>query len=157
MPDMLVRLYALPESRSMPPGITIRRAIAPEKHVVVSWVQAHFSAHWASEVDVAFARTPLSCFIAVDDADLTGFACYDATTIGFFGPTGVDTDRQGAGIGTALLLACLDDMRARGYAYAIIGGVGPAEYYERTVGATLIEGSDPGIYRGMLGRAETER
>ena len=31
-------------------------------------------------------------------------------------------------------------MRDAGYAYAIIGGVGPAEYYARTVGATLIEG-----------------
>ena len=37
-------------------------------------------------------------------------------------------------------------MRDDGYAYAIIGGVGPAEYYAKTVGATLIEGSSPGIY-----------
>lgn len=41
-------------------------------------------------------------------------------------------------------------MRSQGYGYAIIGGVGPADFYAETVGATPIEGSDPGIYRGML-------
>ena len=41
-------------------------------------------------------------------------------------------------------------MRANGYAYAIIGGVGPAEYYRKSVGARLIEGSNPGIYKGIL-------
>jgi len=44
----------------------------------------------------------------------------------------------------ALLLSCLHAMRDNGYAYAIIAGVGPAEYYSKTVGATLIEGSSPG-------------
>ncbi|MCK7506256.1 MAG: hypothetical protein MZV70_20760 [Desulfobacterales bacterium] len=38
-------------------------------------------------------------------------------------------------------------MRDDGYAYAIIGGVGPAAYYAKTVGATLIEGSSPGHLR----------
>jgi hypothetical protein len=47
-------------------------------------------------------------------------------------------------------LACLQAMRAEGYAYAIIGGVGPAEFYAKTVGAVEIEGSTPGIYRGQL-------
>lgn len=41
-------------------------------------------------------------------------------------------------------------MREQGYAYAIIGGVGPVEFYAKTVGAVVIEGSDPGIYRGMI-------
>jgi predicted N-acetyltransferase YhbS len=55
-------------------------------------------------------------------------------------------------VGRALLLACLHAMRERGYAYAVIGGVGPAEYYRRAVGATAIEGSTPGIYDfGLVG------
>jgi hypothetical protein len=41
-------------------------------------------------------------------------------------------------------------MRQAGYGYAIIGGVGPADFYVKTVGATPIEGSEPGIYRGLL-------
>ena len=58
--------------------------------------------------------------------------------------------QRGRGIGKALLLAALNAMRESGYAYAIIGGVGPAEFYEKAVGAVLIEGSSPGIYRGLL-------
>ena len=41
-------------------------------------------------------------------------------------------------------------MKALGYGYAIIGGVGPAEFYEKAVGATIIQGSEPGIYKGVL-------
>jgi hypothetical protein len=45
-------------------------------------------------------------------------------------------------------------MRDRGYAYAIVGGAGPADYYRRTVGATPIERSTPGIYDFGLFRAD---
>mgnify|MGYP005732248681 FL=1 len=41
-------------------------------------------------------------------------------------------------------------MKEMGYAYAIIGGVGPAEFYEKTFDAKIIDGSDPGIYKGIL-------
>ena len=54
-------------------------------------------------------------------------------------------------VGTALLLPSLEDMKHAGYGYAIIGGVGPADYYAKAVGAVAIEGSDVGIYRGLLG------
>lgn len=33
---------------------------------------------------------------------------------------------------------------------AIIGGVGPAEFYAKAVNAALIPDSTPGIYRGLL-------
>ena len=95
-------------------------------------------------------RLPVSCFIAVKDGALVGFACHEATAKGFFGPTGVDDSCRGKGIGQALLVRTLLDMREQGYAYAVIGGAGPTGFYERTVGATAIAGSVPGIYRGML-------
>jgi predicted N-acetyltransferase YhbS len=57
---------------------------------------------------------------------------------------------QKGGIGKALLFACLEDMKHQGFGYAIIGGVGPAEFYAKAVGAVAIEGSAPGIYRGLL-------
>jgi len=47
-----------------------------------------------------------------------------------------------------LLLSCLHSMAENGYAYAIIGGSG--DFYAKTVGATKIEGSSPGIYRDRL-------
>ncbi len=131
--------------------IDIRRALAPDKHTVAAWVRETFSDRWASETEVAFTRQPVSCFIAVKDARIAGFACHDATCRNFFGPTGVDPSARKKGIGTALLFACLEDMRHQGFGYAIIGGVGPADYYAKAVGAVPIEGSDPGIYRGLLG------
>jgi GNAT superfamily N-acetyltransferase len=153
--DMLVRLYDLPASqeslsRLEAAGVLVRRALAPEKHKVLDWVRSNFSEAWASETDVAFSREPVSCFVAIQDKRLLGFACHDATCRNFFGPTGVDPNARGQGIGAALLLACLGAMRHQGYGYAIIGGVGPADFYAKTVGAVPIEGSQPGIYRGLL-------
>jgi len=52
-------------------------------------------------------------------------------------------------------MACLHDMYSKGYGYGIIGGVGPAEFYTKISGATLIPDSTPGIYGGML-RPKTE-
>ncbi|MEL6306738.1 MAG: GNAT family N-acetyltransferase [Chloroflexota bacterium] len=152
MTDMLVKLYALPpyQDTQSQHGIAIRRAIAPEKHLVLQWIHTHFSDYWVSECDVAFSRQPVSCFLATMDTKLIGFACYDTTRRGFFGPTGVDESARGRGTGTALLLACLHDMWGQGYGYAIIGGVGPIAFYEKMVGATVIPDSTPGIYAGML-------
>jgi predicted N-acetyltransferase YhbS len=154
--DMLVKLYDLPESRAsferlLQDGIQIRRALAPEKDKVTAWVQENFAEGWASETEITFGRQPISCFIAVREGGIVGFACHDATCRNFFGPTGVDPSARNKGIGTALLFACLNDMRYQGFGYGIIGGVGPAAYYSKTVGAVPIEGSEPGVYRGLLG------
>ena len=154
--DMLVKLYDLPESRTLrerlaKAGISVRRALAPEKHKVTAWIRDNFSEGWVSETEVAFSRQPVSCSIAVKDGRITGFACHDATCRNFFGPTGVTPKARKSGIGTALLLACLEDMKQQGFGYAIIGGVGPADYYAKAVGAVLIEGSEIGVYRGLLG------
>jgi GNAT superfamily N-acetyltransferase len=156
MHDMLVRLYALPSldnavAACVAQGVTIRRALAPERQAVVAWTRAHFASS-AAEVETAFARSPVTCFIGVRDNAMLGFACYEVTCRNFFGPEGVAADERGRGIGRALLLAALHAQRALGFAYAIIGGVGPAEFYAKTVGAIAIPGSTPGIYGGMLTR-----
>ena len=85
-----------------------------------------------------------------------GFARHDATFRNFFGPTGVKLEVRKHGIGTGLLFACLEDMRQQGYGYAIVGGVGPTAFYSKAVGAVLIEGSDPGVYRGLLRSSGSE-
>ncbi len=155
MPDMLVKLYELPPlhpilAEQTAQGITIRRALAPEKHLVVTWIDSLFGAAWRSEAEVAFARTPITCWLATEKDYLLGFGCYDVTAKGFFGPTGVSKAARGRGVGKALLLACLHSLWAEGYAYGIIGGVGPAEFYSKVCGATLIPNSDEGIYRELL-------
>ena len=155
MPDMLVKLYTLPPlkpelERQQNLDIVIRRALVPEKHLVLDWVEKHFTSYWRSETDVCFSRQPVSCFIATHHDAMIGFGCYDAMLRGFFGPTGVSEAARGKGSGKALLLACLHAMWEVGYGYAIIGGVGPADFYTKAVGAQLIEDSTPGVYQGLL-------
>ena len=147
---MLVKLYALPSLEEALAAvaahdIVVRRAIAPERDRVVEWVRAQFQSS-ASEVETALAQVPATCFVAWYEGRVVGFACHDVTARNFFGPEGVDTSMRGKGVGRALLLSALHAQRSAGYAYAIIGGVGPAAFYEKCVGATSIEGSTPGIY-----------
>ena len=154
--DMLVRLYALPDpgvaiAHAASRGVAIRRPEAGERDRVVEWVRSAFSPGWAAECAVAFSMHPPACFIAMRDDALVGFACHDCTRRNFFGPAGVRDDVRGRGIGAALTLATLAAMREAGYAYAIIGGVGPASFYERVAGAVPIAGSTPGIYAGVPG------
>ena len=155
MIDMLVRLYDLPESAKIyqqvaSAGITLRRARAFEKHTVTAFVKENFSAKWVSEVEVAMSRQPIACFIATREKEILGFGCYDTTQRGFFGPTGVSEKARGLGLGKALLFKSLEALREIGYAYAIIGGVGPKEFYAKTCGAIEIPGSDPGTYNDLL-------
>ncbi len=154
MIDMLVRLYDLPDSAALyaevaASGVTLRRARAFEKHTVAAFART-FSEKWASEVEVALTRQPVACFIATREKRILGFACYDTTMRGFFGPTGVAEDVRGLGLGKALLYKALDALRETGHAYAIIGGVGPREFYAKACGAIEIPGSDPGIYGDIL-------
>jgi hypothetical protein len=37
-----------------------------------------------------------------------------------------------------------------GYAYAIIGGIGPADFYKNTVNAVLIDGSEISVYQNLI-------
>ena len=150
MCDLLVKLYALPALVAPTADITVRRAFAAERRIVSAWVEQRFGAGWASECEAAFARLPVACFVAVRDAVIFGFACYDAAARGLFGPTGVAESKRKQGIGGALLLTALHDMAAQGYAYAIIGRPDSAEFYRKHAGAIEIPDSDPGFYRGLI-------
>ncbi len=157
MPDMLVKLYDLPKTEALydklaADGIKIIRPMTPNKRKVIEWARTHFNDDWADEISTAFTRFPVSCFIAYDEKaqKMLGFAGYDCTYRNFFGPTGVDEAYRGKGIGKALFLRCMEAMREEGYAYAIIGSIGPAEFYKRTVGATIIEDSDPSVYKDLF-------
>ncbi len=151
MPDMLVKLYNLP----VPGGwlkeldshnVVIRHPMAAEKYQVTEWVEKNFGKGWAGEAEIAFNRRPLSMFVAVRERQMLGFACHDVTCRNFFGPLGVKKEFRGRGIGRALLLSCLHQMAAAGYAYAIIGNTGAPAFYQKNAGAEIVEGSRPGIY-----------
>jgi hypothetical protein len=155
MTDMLIKLYEIEDDwqfliKQQALGISLRKPVGPEKHSVIAWVSDHFGAAWASETDVALSNKPGTCFVAVKDANIIGFACYDATALGFFGPVGVEKSHRKNGTGTALMTACLLDMKLKGYGYAIVGAIADANYYKDAVSALEIPDSSPGIYRALI-------
>jgi GNAT superfamily N-acetyltransferase len=155
MPDMLVNLLKLPPLEPVldemeHAQIVIRRAQPFEMSKVREFVEKNFSVAWADEISVGFANKSVSVYIAVLEKEIVGFAAYECTRRGFFGPTGVIESVQGRGIGKALLLACLWGLREMGYVYGIIGRAGPIEFYQTTVGAIVIPDSEPGIYTNLL-------
>ena len=155
MADLLVKLYGLPASAPVleklaAAGIEIKRAIGPERRVVADLVLQKFSKCWASETDCAFSQAPATCFVAVKGGKPVGFACYDTTSKGFFGPIGVDEAERTGGIGKALLLRTLEAMREAGYGYAVVGWAGPVDFFKKAVGAVVIEGSEPGVYKNLI-------
>ena len=157
MPDMLVQLLKLPSVDGLldemrKEGIAIRRAHAFEMTQLRGWVAKEFSQSWADEVTVGHANKPISVFVAIRAGNILGFGAHECTCRNFFGPTGVLKTERGKGIGKALLLACLHAMRETGYAYAIIGGAGPADFYTKVCGATVIADSVPGIYTDRIGK-----
>ena len=160
MSDMLVDLLKLPERAKLEvlerslreDGIEIRRAMVPDMVGILDFVESTTGRFAKGEATVCFSRQPVSCFVATKGKKVIGYACYEATMRNFFGPTEVLKEFRGKGIGAALLLECLNSMKDMGYAYAIIGGVGPADFYAKVCGAKLIEDSDPGIYKDFLGK-----
>jgi len=159
MPDMLVNLLKLAPleavvSELRQSGIIIRRAQPHEITPIRDFVLKNFEAGWADEIAVGYANKPVTVFIAIRDKQVIGFAAYECTRRGLVGPTGVATSERGRKVGYALLLASLWGLREMGYAYGIIGGAGPVEFYERAVGASLIADSAPGIYADPIKRAQ---
>jgi len=155
MPDMLVRLYDLPDplpffKRAEDAGVAVRRAEPWDRMRLRAFAREHFGDLWAVEADRCFHHTPITGYLAVLDGEIAGFAVYECTRRDYFGPTGVREDLRGQGIGAALLLRCMESMQEAGYAYAIIGGVGPAAFYEKTVGAFVIPGSEIGVYQPLF-------
>ncbi|MEM0967937.1 MAG: GNAT family N-acetyltransferase [Verrucomicrobiota bacterium] len=156
MSDLLVKLYELPSrepalERVQGAGFVLRGAQMPESLTVTRWVEETFGERWASEVSSAFSSHPVRCVLAVSqDKELAGFACYDVTFRGFFGPMGVSESFRDQGLGKALLLTSLHEMRGRGFAYGIIGWASDVGYYESLLGAIEIPGSEPGAYAPPL-------
>jgi len=155
MSDLLVKLYDLPASAPLleqltESGIRIRRAMASEKTIVTRWVSEQLTNGWSCECEIAFSRQPIACKVATHEKSLLGFSCHGVICPDFLGPIGVVPEWPRHHVGKALLLASLEALRAQGYAYAIIGWAGPVAFFEKSIGAMLIAGSEPGMYRGTL-------
>jgi len=146
MSDVLVNLYSLKEAPREIEGVEIRRPLPHEKGILKKWVAENFFHEWAEEFENSFKLFPVTAFVALRDGRPVGFACYEATCRGFFGPTAVLPHERGKGIGKELLIRSMHGLRELGYAYGIVGGAGPADFYAKTLGGFPIPGSTPGIY-----------
>lgn len=155
MPDMLVPLLKLPESRPLveslrEKGIVVRPAHPFEMTRLREFVEKHFSVAWADEAVVGLSNKPVTTLIAVEGKEIVGFGSYECTRKDYFGPTGVAESHRGREIGKALLIACLEGLRDMGYAYAVIGGAGPVDFYAKCVNASVIPEAGRGIYTDLL-------
>ena len=150
--DMIARLYGL-EDAPETPGVQIKQAHPADKTAILAFIREQFTQSWADEAEHALLQNPPGCFLAVKEKQVVGFACWDATAKGFFGPIGVRPDQRGSRVGKALLLRTLRAMREAGYAYAVIGWVDSAEmFYRKTVDAEFIPGGTPenSVYANLI-------
>lgn len=141
--DMIVPLLALPSvepqlRRLADEGIFVRRTKAWEQPLLRQFISTRFAPPWAEEASIAFANKPVSAFLAFHGIDVVGFAVYECTFRGVFGPIGVEESFRNRDVATALLLKCLESMRAEGYIYAVIGQAGPREFFEKACGAMAV-------------------
>jgi GNAT superfamily N-acetyltransferase len=152
MSDLIVALSDLPVIPLLNKGHELAPAKPWDREVIVEWVREEFGALWAGEVANGLGHHPSRVIIARRGTELLGFACFDVTFPGFFGPTGVTESARGSGLGKALLIDALHRLRGLGHVYAFIGDPGPIEFYQRTVGAIALPGSLTGGYSPPLKR-----
>lgn len=150
--DMIVGLTNLP-SYKIDKSIKIKRTFIGDKDKILEFVSKNFQKNWYYQVELALMQEVSKCFIATCDGEILGFACYDTTAKGFFGPMGVLKSARHRNIGRALLVRALESMRECGYAYAIIGRVDNADtFFKKAVGAEYIKNSNPenSVYSNMI-------
>lgn len=141
--DMIASLYNLPQVK-INEKIQIKRAYPSDKDIILDFIKKNFEKNWIYEAEYAIVSDISKCFVAVDNKKIIGFACFDSSAKGFFGPMGVLKKRRGEKIGATLLYKTLLAMKEYGYAYAIIGWVNDAkEFYEKTINAQVIQNSSP--------------
>lgn len=160
MSDLLCRLYEndidpQPElSRLRTQGIEIKRAHPVNKTAILEFIEQTFSRGWRDEAEHCFSHDFPTMYIAVKEKNVIGFAAFEATGRGFFGPIGVKSEYRRMHVGLALSKCCLNSMKEMGYAYAVIGWASHSafDFYMRHLHATEIPDSDAGnsIYRNLL-------
>lgn len=134
--DYIVNLYEI-DFEDCDSKYKVVRALSPNSDKIIEFIKENFNDGWASEVKAALYKNNPTCFIAIDNAEIIGFACYDATAKGFFGPTGVKESYRGNGVGKTLFMETLKAMKNDGYGYSIIGWANDraVKFYQKNANA----------------------
>lgn len=142
--DMIANLYEKDRWRTTNNFGT--RVVFPSDSIkVLDFVRIEFPEETGWLLEIKHALQECKCVISVVDGKIVGFACYDCTGKGYFGPFGVAEEYKKRGIGTEILCECFDLMKAEGYGYAIIGWVDASDckFYEKVADAWYIPNSEP--------------
>lgn len=130
------RLEAL-QTRCTLAGYQIARLPNERLDEVAALVSTSFSDGWAFELRRAHT---VSCGVHIATEKATGrfagFAAHDGNNArrGWFGPTGTLESDRGQGLGAALLMACLLDIRAAGHSHCQVAWIGPRAFYDKIAG-----------------------
>jgi mycothiol synthase len=125
--NMHVPLGALPPA-SAP------RADDASRPRVLQFIEREFGRIWHYE-----ATHARSLVYVEHEGEVAGFAAAEANNrgLGWFGPTGVARALRGRGFGRQLLLASLADLRAMGFARAVIPWTDALDFYRKSCGAEV--------------------
>ncbi|MFE8697625.1 GNAT family N-acetyltransferase [Cytobacillus sp. FJAT-53684] len=118
----------------------VRKVTISDYSRLIQFVETNFSSEWSQTIKDGFLKSDPSIYIAVAGEEIIGFAAFDVYKGRkcYFGPMGVSKSNRIKGVGTILLHHCLKEMKEIGYEYAIIGGAGPIEFYEKACHAVVI-------------------
>jgi N-acetylglutamate synthase-like GNAT family acetyltransferase len=119
----------------------VRKVSTKDDERLLAFVEQTFSSGWSQTIKEGLSAENRTIYLAESqDGNIIGFAGFDIYKgkKNYFGPMGVSTSNRTKGIGYALLHHCLRDMKEIGYEYAIIGGAGPIEFYEKACQAVVI-------------------
>jgi mycothiol synthase len=116
------------------PGYQLRRATDDDGAALAAAIAAEFPGGWPFEMTRALTVGGVHVAIA-EDGTYAAFACHDGNNqgLGWFGPAGTWPAHRGKGLGEALLLACLLDVK-KAHDVCEVAWVGPRAFYEKAVG-----------------------
>ncbi len=117
--------------------VRVSRVSTEQFPVVHAFIEKSFAPVWALEAKRAHEGPRRALHVAWTNETPVAFAAADGNNqgLGWFGPAGTLLAHRGKGIGEALLIACLLDVRGTTDG-GVIAWIGPKPFYERTVGAT---------------------
>jgi GNAT superfamily N-acetyltransferase len=115
-------------------GQEILPVLTRDRERVLAFIDKNFGQIWRFE-----ASKGKTIFYVEVDGEIAGFSTHDANNrgLGWFGPTGVAQSHRGRGLGRALLLASLADLRRLGYHRVVIPWTDAIEFYRKTCEAQI--------------------
>ncbi len=119
-------------------GYVVQRATAADEAALLQMTASAFSPVWAHEIARALAGPRRAVHVALHNNQPVAFAAADGNNqgLGRFVPAGTLPDHRGKGLGEALLLGCLLDVRGLPEG-GVIAWVGPKPFYARACGAVV--------------------